>query len=74
VAVGEVRSELGEPVPARSKVVVDDVETDGQTGVVTAVDEPLQRLGSAVGLVDGVEVHTVVPPAVATRKRSDWQQ
>jgi len=69
VLVGEVGTEAGQVVATRSEVVVDDVEADGQSRIVTAVDEPLQCFRAAVRVMDGVEVHAVVPPAVDPGER-----
>ena len=71
--VGEVRAELGEPV-ADADVVVDDVEQDGQLAGVTGVDEPLQAVRAAVGLVHRPQADPVVAPAVPAGEGGDRHQ
>ena len=60
--VGEVRPELVEHAALRAEVVVDDVDHDGQPGAVGGVHEAGQRLGPAVGVLDGGREHAVVAP------------
>ena len=55
-------------------MVVDDVEQHGQALAVGGVDEPLQALRAAVGLVRGADVDAVVAPAVAAGERGHRHQ
>ena len=41
---------------------------------MAGVDEALEGVRAAVGLVDGVRVHAVVPPAVLSREGGDRHQ
>jgi hypothetical protein len=66
--VGEVRSEPVQVVAAGAQVVVYDVEDDTQPPRMAGVDEARETVGAAVRLVDGVDVHAVVAPAVPPGK------
>ncbi len=74
VPVGEVGAEGGEVVAGRAEVVVHHVENHAQALAVGGVDEALEALGAAVGLVHGPQRHTVVPPAVLAGERADGHQ
>ncbi len=74
IAVDEVGPELAEVVPVRPEVVVDDVEHDGEAVRVASVDEPLQAVRLAVGVMRRPEVDAVVPPAAHTRELRDRHQ
>ena len=67
VAVGEVRTELAEVVPRRTEVVVDDVEDDADAPGVAGVDQALEPVGPAVGVVRRAQVDAVVAPARGRR-------
>ena len=73
VRLGEVRPEVAQPV-ADADVVVHHVEQDGQAALVTGVDEPLQPVGAAVGLVHRPQVDPVVAPAVPAGERRHRHQ
>jgi hypothetical protein len=73
VRLGEIRSEVAEPV-ADADVVVHHVEHDGQATRVTGVHEPLQPVGPAVRLMHRPQVDPVVAPAAATGKRRHRHQ
>ena len=68
-ARGEVRAESRQVVAARSEVVVDDVQDDGQAVAVGGVDEALEAVRAAVGLVRRVPVDAVVAPAPLAAER-----
>ena len=74
VFVGEVRREDRRIVDCRTEVVVDDIQADGQVMGVRSVHETLQCLRPAVGLVNGVEIDSVISPAAITGKRHDRHQ
>ncbi|CAB4934707.1 unannotated protein [freshwater metagenome] len=63
-ALAEHREELGQVVPRRAQVVVDDVLDHRETALVAGVDEPLVAGRPAVPLVDGVPGDAVVAPVV----------
>ncbi len=66
VVRGEVGAEALEPLHSGgSDVVVDDVEQHREALAVGGVDEPLQALRPAVGVVRRADVDAVVAPAVA---------
>jgi hypothetical protein len=62
VGAGEVGPEAVEVGPGRPEVVVDDVEQHAHAAGVAGVDEPLEGVGAAVVLGDGVPADAVVPP------------
>ncbi len=64
VATGEVRAELVEVRAGRPEVVVDHVEQHGEASRVAGVDEPLEAVRAAVGLVHSAPQDTVVTPAL----------
>ena len=74
MAVGEVRAVVGEVVPLRPEVVVDDVEDQGEPVRVARVGEPLQAVGAAVGRVRRVQVDAVVAPVAIARERRHGHQ
>ena len=55
-------------------VVEHEVEEHAEPGAVGGVDQPLQAVGPAVGLVRGPEVDAVVAPAAAAREVGDRHQ
>ncbi len=50
------------------------VENDAQAQFVGAVDEPLECLGAAVGLVHGPQGYALVAPAVAAGEGAQGHQ
>ena len=66
--------ELGQVVAAGAEVVVDDVQQHGQAAAVAGVDEPLQRVRAAVGLVHRVPGHPVIAPVPDAVDRVHRQQ
>ncbi len=74
VRVREVGPERGEVIPGRAEVVVHHVEHDAQAQFVSAVDEALERLGAAVGLVHGPQGDALVAPAVAAGEGAQGHQ
>lgn len=74
VLVGEIGREDGGVVAGGPEVVVDDIQADRQAASVRGVHEALQRCGSAIGFMHGIQVHPVVSPATVTRKRHQRHQ
>src|SRR5258706_955172 len=68
VAIGEVRSEVGEIISFRTEMIVDHVENHREAAPVTGIDEPLHRLRSTVGVLHRERQHTVVAPIAAAGK------
>src|SRR5206468_4958202 len=62
VAIGEVRTVLGQVVPLGAEVVVHDVEEDRQTARVARVHETPQAARSPVRRLRREEVHAIVSP------------
>ena len=58
----EIGPELGKVVAARAEVVVDHVQRGGQPARMAGVDESLETVRAAIGLVHGVPQDTVVAP------------
>jgi hypothetical protein len=72
VLVGEIVGRvLRDVVPVGSEVIVDDVEDDGDTGRVRAIDECTQILWRSVQPRRRVEIHAVVAPPEAAWKVRD---
>src|SRR5690606_14587132 len=74
VPVGEVGPEGGEVVPGRAEVVVDDVHHYADASRVAGVDESLEAVGAAVGVVRGEQVDAVVAPAAVAGELGHGQQ
>ena len=74
VPVGEVRAVGAEVVPVGPEVVVDHVENHADPGGVGGVDEALEPVGPAVGVVGGEQVDAVVPPAAIAGELDHRQQ
>ena len=73
-ALGEVRAESRQVVATRSEMVVDDIQDHGEPVAVGGVDEALQPVGAAVGLVGRVPADTVVAPSAAAAEGVDGHQ
>ncbi len=74
VAVGEVIAILREVVAFWPKMVIDNVQQDGQTLRVTSVDQPTQTVRAAVGCLGRVEIDPVIAPVTIARELSNWHQ
>ena len=74
LGVAEVGAELGEVVPARSEVVVDDVLHDREPRRVRGVDEALIGRRPAVRLMHGVPEDAVVAPVPLAVEAVDRKQ
>ena len=74
IAIGEVWAEVADVGPLGTKVVVDDVDKDGQTDAVTGGHQPLQAPRSAVRVLDGKRMREVVAPTAAAGKLTDGHQ
>ena len=61
----EVRAELRQVVPVRPEVVVDDIHDHAESPGVRGVDQPLEPVRPAVGVMRGVQADAVVTPAPA---------
>ena len=70
----QVRRELAGIVPIRPEVVIDHVQDHGQPLAMRRIHQPLQPLRATVRLIDGKQVHPVIPPAAMARKRHHRQQ
>src|SRR5581483_2704476 len=66
VLIGEIRPEIGQVVPFRTQVVVDDVEHDGHPALVASVDYALQCVRASVTRLHGKWKHSVVTPITLT--------
>ena len=61
-------------MPAGPKVVIDHIEQHGEPFAVGGVDQPLQALWAAIGVVRRVQVDAVIAPAPASRKLGDGHE
>src|SRR5436190_16797203 len=74
VAIGEVRTELGEVVSFRTEVVVDHVEENRETALMTGIDESLERARTAVRILRRVRIRAIVSPVARAGKLRDRKQ
>ena len=78
MSIREIRTELAGVIAARTEVVVDHVEQHGQASPMRSIDETLQCVGTAIGLVHRKESDAVITPSViaiecvATGISSTW--
>ncbi len=66
--IGQVVAEKRKDVSLGAEVIVDHVEEDGQSLAVALFDQPFQAVRSAVTVLGGEWVHTVVAPALRPRE------
>src|SRR6185503_7587 len=64
-----VRTELARVIAAGPEVVVDHIEQDSKPRFVGSIYETLQPIGAAVWVVNGIERHAIVAPAVPPVER-----
>ncbi len=74
VARGEVRAVFAQVVSLGAEVVVDDVEKQGETALMTGIDKPLERARTAVRRLRGADVRSVVAPVARAGKLRDRHQ
>src|SRR5690606_1329725 len=60
-----------EVITVRAEMVVDHVENNAETAGMAGIDQPLEAIRSAVGMVRRVEVYSVVAPAAFAGKLRD---
>ena len=70
VRIHNIRPEFSGVIPARPEVVVDHIEQHGQALAMRRIHKALQRVRSSVWLVNRVERHAVITPAMAALERS----
>ena len=74
VTVGEVGAELRQVVAGRTQMVVHHVDHHPDAAGVAGIDQPLEAIGSAVAVVGGEQVDTVVAPPPISPELGDGQQ
>src|SRR6478752_5236383 len=74
VSIREIWTELAGVIPARTKVVVDHIEQHGQAKPVRSIDEPLQSVRTAIGLVHSIKRNAVITPSVIAIERRNGHQ
>jgi hypothetical protein len=72
--IGEIRAELACVVSLRTKVVVDDIQEDGEAFRVSCVYKALEGVRTAVRLVHCEKRRTVIAPAEFSRERRHGHQ
>ena len=72
--VKELWCDRGQVVTFRTKVVVDDVEEDGEAAGMAGLDEPLQLLRRAIPRSGRIEENAVISPISSSRKLGDRHQ
>src|SRR5262249_7599695 len=68
IAIREVRAKTCEVIPARSEVVVDDVQDHRKSASVAGVYQALEALRPAIAVAGSPEIDAVVSPPVRSRK------
>src|SRR5437762_11048199 len=71
VAIGKVRSELRQVISFGSDVVIDDVEHNGESSLMTRINELLQTIGSAIRVLNSKWIDAVVAPITRAGKLRD---
>jgi len=71
VAVREIRAEVAQVIPLGPQMVVDHVQDHGQPRGVAGVDEVLEPLRAAVGMLHRENVRSVVSPVAIAWKLPD---
>jgi hypothetical protein len=74
VTVGEVRTKLGQVIPFRAEVIVDDIEYYSESFAMTGVHQLFESARAAVGRVGRVKIDAVVTPVAAAGKLGDGHQ
>ena len=74
VLVGEVGAQAPQVVAFGTKVVVDHVHDHRQPLAVAGIDQPLQALDPAVGILCRVGINTVIAPVALAGELRDRQQ
>ncbi len=49
-------------------MVIDDIQDDGEAGLVRRLDEVLEAVGAAIGALDGEDMRRVVAPGDVARE------
>src|SRR5690348_575177 len=71
VAIGEIRTKIIEVIALRAEVVVDDVESHGHSQFVAGVDEALEPVPAAVGVLNRKWIDAVIAPVALAGKLSE---
>ena len=74
VVIGEIGSQPPQIIPLGAKVVVNHVHDHRQTFAVAGIDQALQALDPAVGMLRRPGIDAVVTPVAITGKLGDRQQ
>ena len=74
MSIRKIRTEFTGVIPARTEVVIYHIEQHGQAKPVRSIDEPLQCVRTAVGLVHSIERNTVITPSVIAIERCNGHQ
>src|SRR5579864_1611088 len=68
IVLGEIRPELAQVISFRSKMVVNDVESDSEPVRVRGIHELLKRTGTSVTILDSKRIDAVVSPIARAGK------
>ena len=68
VAIREVGTEVGQIISFGTKMVVDDIQNDGEPCGVAGIDECLQSLRTTIGGMGRVEIRPVIAPIASSRE------
>src|SRR5580704_12623976 len=71
VVAGEVRPKVGGVIPFWTEMVVDHVEHDRDSYPMAGIDQALESIAPAVGILNGEGIRAVVSPVSVARKLGD---
>src|SRR5581483_8437681 len=70
----EIRTEPFQVVARGAKMVVNHVQNDSQTMLMTGIHETLEAVRSPITMVRSIQIDAVVAPAPCPRKFRHWHQ
>jgi hypothetical protein len=74
IAISEVGGEISEVIAFGPEVIVDDVQNDREAGRVTGIDQFLEAVRSAIGILHGEWIGAVVAPVAGPGELGHGQQ
>src|SRR5690348_5579821 len=71
VAIGEIRAKIIQVIAFGAEMIVDDVESHGHSQFVAGVDEALEPVPAAVGVLNRKWIDAVIAPVALAGKLSE---
>src|ERR1700746_3817305 len=68
VPVCEIGAKVAEEIPLGTEMVVNDIEHNRESLLVTCIDKPLQGARSAIAVLHREREHTVITPVPCSRE------